>query len=149
LATYEARYIAPLYPRLMRRGLRIPLGNKSFSEQILTHITRRLNYHALSMDKTKDIPMRIVSRILGLMVILACALNVFAQESLFLDWPADQTSVTGDVSVRGNVNPTGLQSYFLETAPYSPTSTTAPRWTPVTLPTNTPVVNDVVGTWST
>lgn len=93
--------------------------------------------------------MRIVSRIFGLILLLACALNVFAQESLFLEWAEDRTTVTGDVSVRGTVNPAGLQSYFLETASYSVTSSTAPLWTPVTLPTNTPVVNDVVGLWST
>lgn len=93
--------------------------------------------------------MRSVSRILGLMFVLACALNVFAQDTLFLDWPADQTTVTGEVSVRGTVNPTGLQSYFLETALYSATDSAAPRWTPVTLPANAPVINDVLGLWST
>jgi len=93
--------------------------------------------------------MRRVSRILSLIVILACALTVFAQDSLFLDWPADQTSVTGDVSVRGTVAVPNLQSYFLETAPYNPSSSAAPRWTPVTLPATQPVTNDVVGIWST
>jgi hypothetical protein len=84
-----------------------------------------------------------------LLLLLCVAVIAQAQDTLFLNWPADQTSVTGDVSVRGTVNPSGLQSYFLETAPYNASSTTAPRWTPVTLPANTPVVNDILGTWST
>lgn len=88
-------------------------------------------------------------RLSFLILLLCIGIMAQAQDALILDWPSDQTSVTGDVSVRGTVNPAGLQSYFLETAPYSPSSTTAPRWTPVTLPANTPVVNDVLGTWST
>lgn len=58
--------------------------------------------------------------------------------------------VSGNVEVRGTVNPVGLQSYFLEVAPYDPTVADADaRWTPATLPAREPVTDGVIGVWQT
>jgi hypothetical protein len=72
-----------------------------------------------------------------------------ANDPLWLDWPAEQTSVSGTVTLRGTVNPPGLQSYFIEAAPFTLGSTAPARWTPITLPAPAPVVAADLGTWNT
>jgi hypothetical protein len=58
--------------------------------------------------------------------------------------------VSGTVEVTGTVNPDGLQSYFLEVAPYDAAVADADaRWSPASLPAREPVVNGVVATWQT
>ena len=58
--------------------------------------------------------------------------------------------VRGTVEVTGTVNPDGLQSYFLEVAPYDASVADADaRWSPASLPARTPVVNGVIAQWQT
>lgn len=90
-------------------------------------------------------------RILILIVaLLLLASLVLAQGgALFIDWPADQTVVSGTVEVPGSAFPEGLQSYFIEVAPYDPDSDSPPQWTPISLPTRTAVVYGPLTFWDT
>jgi hypothetical protein len=62
--------------------------------------------------------------------------------------PQALSDVFGLVEVTGTVNPSNLQSYFLEVANFTEDPATA-RWTPVTLPSRTPVTNGVIAQWDT
>ncbi len=61
-------------------------------------------------------------------------------------------SVSGSVNVVGTVNPPGLVSYFLEFRPLVDARTAADAsvpWSPVTLPSRSPVIGGTLGTWDT
>src|SRR5690606_14622872 len=62
--------------------------------------------------------------------------------------PQALSDVSGVVEVTGTVNPSNLQSYFLEVANFTENPDTA-RWTPVSLPSRTPVTNGVIARWDT
>lgn len=55
----------------------------------------------------------------------------------------------GTVELRGTVAPSDLQSYFFEVIPAEQASDPAAIWTPVTLPSGTPITNGAVGLFNT
>jgi hypothetical protein len=80
-------------------------------------------------------------RILFLLFVLLISVPVLAQDaSVQITAPQPNTTVQGLLDVVGTVNPSDLQSYFFEVADSSLDPNTA-TWTPVTLPSRTPVVN--------
>lgn len=84
-------------------------------------------------------------------LLLCLILSIFvvhAQEAqdIIIQWDAAETTISGQVTLRGTVNPPGLQVYFLEVAPYDAAD---PLWLPLTLPNSAPVVEDVLGIWDT
>ncbi len=86
-------------------------------------------------------------KLILLMGLLLWIVPAAAQDTdVNITWPPPVYDVAGTVDVVGTVNPADLQSYFLEVAAYGEES---PRWTPVTLPQTTPVVNGVLAQWLT
>lgn len=61
-----------------------------------------------------------------------------------ITWPPPVYHLTGVVDVRGTVNPTNLQSYYLEVSPLG-----ADLWLPVSLPSLTPVTDGVIAQFDT
>ncbi len=93
-------------------------------------------------------------RIVLLLVLLASLLSVLpvlAQQelpSVFITEPAAMATVSGIVPVTGTVNPSNLQFYYLEVAPFLSDPATA-EWMPVTLPNTAPVDNGLIAQWNT
>lgn len=58
-------------------------------------------------------------------------------------------ALSGTIELRGMVAPAGMQSYFFEVAPEALATDPAASWTPITLPSGTPVTNGVVGVFNT
>ncbi|MEQ8674380.1 MAG: hypothetical protein RLP44_06970 [Aggregatilineales bacterium] len=91
-------------------------------------------------------------RRLGLLIFFALPfMMTFAQDDapIRIDWTSDMTVVSGTVQITGTVNPEGLQSYFLEIAPYEADSAESSQWIPVSLPSTVPIVNEVLLDWNT
>ncbi len=86
--------------------------------------------------------------VLALLWLSLSAEQLYAQETgdIVISWDFSQTTVSGQVTVRGTVNVSGLQGYFLEVAPYSADN---PLWLPITLPSQRAVLDGVLGTWDT
>ena len=83
-------------------------------------------------------------------VIILLAVVVRAQEeAIRIDWPPDQTMISGTVDITGTVNPEGLRSYFLEAALFDPASSVQIQWLPVSLPSLTPVIGGLLAQWNT
>lgn len=84
----------------------------------------------------------------GVLFLLMIALPLSAQDTgISIDWPPPVYDLTGKVNVTGTVNPPDLVNYFLETAEFD--ESVEPFWIPVSLPSNTPVVNGALGVWDT
>jgi hypothetical protein len=93
-----------------------------------------------------------MKRLSGLFaVLLLLVLPVVAQEDAArIDFPPPVYDLSGTVEVTGTANPPDLVNYFLEAAPYNPTNPDAEaRWRPVSLPSTTPVTDDVLAEWDT
>jgi len=90
-------------------------------------------------------------RRIGLLIIslLVFVLVLSAQSAVFIEWEADETSVSGTVEIRGSVNPPGFQSYFLEAALFQPAGEQPALWLPITLPSIQAMENGVLGEWQT
>ncbi len=94
---------------------------------------------------------------LPLFVIALCllALPLLAQEvaepTAEINWPPPVYVLRGETSLRGTVNLAEMTGYFIEYRALDE-DLSAPDtrdWLPVTLPSTTPVVDDVLGTWDT
>ncbi|MCE2488461.1 MAG: SH3 domain-containing protein [Anaerolineae bacterium] len=91
-----------------------------------------------------------------LIVIALCLLTMptVAQEAeatAEISWPPPVYLLRGEVSLRGTVNLPGMTSYYIEYRALDD-DLMAPdsrAYLPVTLPSGTPVVDDVLGTWDT
>jgi len=80
-------------------------------------------------------------RILLVLLLLLVTLPVLAQDAnVQITSPQANANLSGIVDVTGTVNPTDLMNYFFEVAPASADPNTA-TWTPITLPSKTPVTN--------
>lgn len=69
-----------------------------------------------------------------------------------VSWPPAVYVLRGRVDVRGTANVAGQQNYFLEFRPLNEDLTSqeaAAPWFPAVLPSTTPVIDDVLGTWDT
>ncbi len=83
-------------------------------------------------------------RIAMLFLLLLTSLPVFAQDaSVQITSPQPNATVQGLLDVTGTVNPPDLQSYFFEVADATADPNTA-LWTPITLPSRTPVTNGIL-----
>jgi len=86
--------------------------------------------------------------VLGLLLLLV-TLPVFAQDAnVQITSPQANTNLTGIVTVTGTVSPPDLQQYFFEVANAATDPNTA-TWTPVTLPSKTPVTNGTLAQLNT
>ncbi len=82
-----------------------------------------------------------------ILVAFLAVLPAAAQDAnVKITWPPSVYAVKGAVQVQGTVNPPDLQTYYLEVAAYG---VDQPNWTPVSLPSNKPVTNGVIGQWTT
>ncbi|MCY4022340.1 MAG: SH3 domain-containing protein [Anaerolineaceae bacterium] len=97
------------------------------------------------------------SKLISLFVVVLCllALPVAAQEAeeptAEISWPPPVYVLRGEVSLLGSVNLPDMTGFFIEYRALDD-DLSAPdtrAWLPVTLPSSTPVVNDVLGTWDT
>ncbi|MCY3907796.1 MAG: SH3 domain-containing protein [Anaerolineaceae bacterium] len=97
------------------------------------------------------------SKLISLFVVVLCllALPVAAQEAeeptAEISWPPPVYVLRGEVSLLGSVNLPGMAGFFIEYRALDD-DLSAPdtrAWLPVTLPSSTPVVNDVLGAWDT
>src|SRR5271154_550452 len=80
-------------------------------------------------------------RILVVFLILIFTVPAFAQDANDqITSPQPVSSVQGTITITGTVNPPDLMNYFFEVADANADPTTA-SWTPVTLPSKTPVTN--------
>jgi hypothetical protein len=80
-------------------------------------------------------------RILLVLLLLLVTLPVLAQDAnVQITSPQANANLSGIVDVTGTVNPTDLMNYFFEVAPSTSDPNTA-TWTPITLPSKTPVTN--------
>jgi SH3 domain-containing protein len=67
-------------------------------------------------------------------------------------WPPPVYILSGQFAIRGSANLPGMVNYFLEFRPLNPDLSEQPStspWFPATLPSATPVANDILGTWDT
>ncbi|MEP7290345.1 MAG: hypothetical protein ABI835_01125 [Chloroflexota bacterium] len=88
-------------------------------------------------------------RILTLILISLLTLPVFAQDaSIQITFPPPVYSLQGTFSIIGTVNSPDLQNYFFEMADASADPETV-NWTPVTLPSRTPVVDGALAPLNT
>lgn len=91
-------------------------------------------------------------RRIAFLIAVLCALVVFPAAAqgneVTITAPLATTTVSGTVEVTGTVNLPNIMSYFLEVSPFSLDPATG-TWTPVTLPSNTPVTNGVIAQWNT
>lgn len=88
-------------------------------------------------------------RLMLLLIVLLVGAPALAQdETIRIDYPYAVYDLAGVVPVYGTVNPPDLQSYYLEVAEY-PTDPETAAWTPISLPTRTPVTASVIGQWNT
>lgn len=67
---------------------------------------------------------------------------------IVINWNPETTVISQTVQITGTVNPEGLQSYFLEIAPYDPADNESPQWLPMSLPSTVPIVNDTLLEWN-
>ena len=97
------------------------------------------------------------SKLISLFVVVLClmALPVAAQEAeeptAEISWPPPVYVLRGEVSLLGSVNLPDMTGFFIEYRALDD-DLSAPdtrAWLPVTLPSSTPVVNDVLGAWDT
>jgi len=100
------------------------------------------------------------NRVLGLLLIILAAagfqniepVGTPADPNANITWPPPVYTLSGEFSVRGTANVQGMINYFLEfrrlNDDLSPADDTIP-WNPAILPTPGPVVDNVLGTWST
>lgn len=85
--------------------------------------------------------------ITALIFTLVAVIPVLGQDAgVSIAWPPPVYVLKGAVDVRGTVNPADLQAYFLEVGVYG---VAEPTWTPVSLPTTTPVIDGVIAQWLT
>jgi uncharacterized protein YraI len=99
----------------------------------------------------------VVVPVLFLVIILLAAATT-AQDAAPADpnnnvtWPPPVYVLRGQVELRGTANLPGMSSYFIEFRPLaddlSIPDANAP-WYPATLPSQTPVIENVLGTWNT
>jgi hypothetical protein len=93
------------------------------------------------------------NRAILLLILVFMTLIIFPiraqDETIRIDWPPSVYDLAGKVNITGTANPPNLVSYFLEAAEYNPEATGEPFWLPVSLPSTTPVINGVLGTWDT
>jgi hypothetical protein len=74
-----------------------------------------------------------------------------------ISWPPPVYVMRGEFTLRGSANVAGMTGYYLEyrqinddlTLPELEEGQTEVPWTPATLPTAAPVLNDVLGVWDT
>lgn len=88
-------------------------------------------------------------RLFALLLISLLSLPVFAQGAdIEITFPPQVYSLQGTIPIMGTVNPPDLQNYFFEMADarVDPANAT---WTPVTLPSRTPVTNGVLAQLNT
>ncbi|MBI1255929.1 MAG: hypothetical protein GC204_00520 [Chloroflexi bacterium] len=99
----------------------------------------------------------LVRRLIALLfALLVTAVPAFAQQpsdpNVNIVYPLAVYSFSGSVNIVGTANPPGMTVYFLESRPLidarTPVEASVP-WQPVTLPTSTPVINGILGTWDT
>lgn len=97
--------------------------------------------------------MRRAALVVALLGSLLTIFSVSAQETpLTISWPPPVYDLAGTVNIYGTVNPTGLQSYFLEAANYdlnAQSDSEAALWQPVSLPATQPVIEGIIGQWNT
>ena len=99
----------------------------------------------------------LVRRLIALLfALLVTAVPAFAQQppdpNVNVVYPISVDVVSGKVNLVGTANPPGMTVYFLESRPLIDALTSVDAsapWQPVTLPTSTPVVNGLLGTWDT
>ncbi len=86
-----------------------------------------------------------------LLPLLALSVSAQADPAVAITFPPPVYDVAGTVAVIGTVNPTGLQSYFLEIAPYTLDAPVgeAAQWLPASLPSAQPVNDAVLAQWNT
>ncbi len=98
--------------------------------------------------------MRSIKVLLFLMALCLLTTPSWAQEAeptAEISWPPPVYVLRGEVSLRGTVNLPGMTSYYVEYRALDD-DLMAPdsrAFLPVTLPSSTPVVDDVLGTWDT
>ncbi len=97
------------------------------------------------------------SKLISLFLVVLCllVLPVAAQEAeeatAEISWPPPVYVLRGEVSLRGTVNLPGMSTFFIEYRGLDD-DLSAPdtrAWLPTTLPSSTPVVDGVLGTWDT
>ncbi|PJF21000.1 MAG: hypothetical protein CUN56_13315 [Phototrophicales bacterium] len=77
-----------------------------------------------------------------------------------ISWPPPVYVLRGEVDIRGSANLPNMSNYFLEFRPLEMPSLETPTptsnvtatelpWFPISLPSSTPVVDDILGTWNT
>ncbi len=94
-----------------------------------------------------------MQKLLPILGVMLCIVSVaMAQDTpppISIDWNPETSVVSETVQITGSVNPEGLQSYFLEIAPYNPDSDAPIQWQPISLPATTPIVEGVLADWVT
>jgi hypothetical protein len=88
---------------------------------------------------------------LTLSVSFGAAVSAQNGDDVQLLFPPSVYHVTGTITIFGTVNPPDLQAYFIEVTDYNAYSANPERalWTPVTLPSRTPVTNGALAQWDT
>ncbi len=69
-----------------------------------------------------------------------------------ISWPPPVYVLRGEVEVRGTANLANMSNYFLEFRPLNDDLTALAdnvSWSPATLPSNRPVIDDILGVWNT
>ncbi len=86
---------------------------------------------------------------LALSAFVLSVLPAWAQdENIQITFPPPVYSLQGTVTITGTVNPPDLQNYFFEMADFNADPNTV-SWTPVSLPSRTPVVDGTLGILNT
>jgi hypothetical protein len=80
--------------------------------------------------------------------LLAGVPAVAQTDTVQISFPPSVYDIAGVINVIGTVNPPDLQTYYLEIANYETDPATA-VWTPVSLPSRTPVTDGVIARWDT
>ncbi len=89
--------------------------------------------------------------VIALCLLAAPSVAQEAEATAEISWPPPVYLLRGEVSLRGTVNLPGMTSYYIEYRALDD-DLMAPdsrAFLPVTLPSGTPVVDDVLGTWDT
>lgn len=80
------------------------------------------------------------------LLMLAGPASAQGDANVIITWPPPVYAVTGTIPVSGTVNPPNLRNFFLE---ISLADGIDERWTPISLPARTPVIQGVLGEWNT
>ncbi len=88
-------------------------------------------------------------RMVIVLLLSLLALPIFAQDANEqITSPQAVSTLQGTVEIIGTVNPPDLQGYYFEVADANADPNSA-TWTPVTLPSRTPVTNGTLAQWNT